>query len=869
MKTVNLSTSSVEETAVNPFGRQSIENENAPAGEQTDGSFSEPKNNIPQSESFPTVIGSGNITLTEGTKQAADGVAIMSCGRERFLQIPDTMRQLPRWVLWRKETRDGRNTKVPYTVAGNRASTTDPASWSTFEGALNVNRQGGYDGLGFVFVAADGYVGLDFDHVNDPATGEIKADAMAEIRRLDSYTEKSQSGEGVHVIVKARMPGKRCKKTETGREMYGDARYFCTTGDHVEGTPTTVECRQEVVEELYREWFGEAVPAPVTVPDQVPAATSNCEPVPGDDALIEKAKAAGNGQKFKQLWAGQWKDAGYPSQSEGDAALLSMLSYHTGGDKDRSLSLFGKSGLNRDKWQREDYREATWKAVNTHVLAEQTHGEAGEPVRSVGDRRALTSPVNGQKGGRDKTPYAALATEYAGGRRDSAGRLLLRFWQGAWWQYEHGYYHGIKQDDVENEVMEFLRSKHPEHASVNARNNVIANLQAFDLCGLPSKLKNPSWIMNRTHADGWIATSNWLINIPNIARWLNGESVACDDMLRDLTPDLFSTFGLPYPFDMNALCPQWDDCLMGLQPLESDREALQMLFGLALVPWTKYNVFFVLYGEAGTGKSTVLAVLIGMVGEANVCCLPLSQFLEKFSRWQLTTHLLNVVGDLPTDAGDGSLRHVEGMLKDVCDGGSIPIEHKHQEVGMAPAIARCIFATNSLPTFADRSKAIWDRLRVFAFDQRFRSTPKENKSLRHQVVGSELPGVLNWAIAGLTKLIKLQPERFPEHSRGEAFKQEHQDTCDVEGSFIREYLERGTPSTGQPLTTMEVHETFADWCQRHGHRSRAMPTILQAIRRIFGIQKERKSTADGKKPWCLLGLKWQDGCDALYSDVDR
>ena len=87
--------------------------------------------------------------------------------------------------------------------------------------------------------------------------------------------------------------------------------------------------------------------------------------------LISKASKAKNGATFAALWRGDFTAAGYDSQSEADAALLSALYFWTGGDKSRSLSLFDKSGLNRDKWQREDYRESTWQLI--------AHGETYAP----------------------------------------------------------------------------------------------------------------------------------------------------------------------------------------------------------------------------------------------------------------------------------------------------------------------------------------------------------------------------------------------------------------------------------------------------------------------------------------------------------
>ena len=185
---------------------------------------------------------------------------------------------------------------------------------------------------------------------------------------------------------------------------------------------------------------------------------------------------------------------------------------------------------------------------------------------------------------------------------------------------------------------------------------------------------------------------NIILNLPEMARKINRVNVSKDNVVRDLTPTLFSTFGVPYPFDPTTKSPKWLEYLTGVQPNEQDRTVLQKLCGLALVPNTTFNVAFFFFGPGGCGKSVFLFVLTHLVGHVNVCCLPLSEFTQRFKTWLLTTNLLNIVGDMPTESESGQgLHHNEGMFKDVCDGGLVPVEHKHQEPFSAPAIARCIF----------------------------------------------------------------------------------------------------------------------------------------------------------------------------------
>src|SRR5215203_5725254 len=150
------------------------------------------------------------------------------------------MRDLRQWLCWRTEERDGKPTKVPYDPStGEKAESTNPKTWTSYEKARGACRDHGYEGIGFVFTSEDDLCGVDLDKCLDPETGEIEPWAWAIIKELDSYTELSPSGTGVHVLVRATLPEGRNRK---GRfEAYDRRRYFTVTGEHLAGTPRVVE----------------------------------------------------------------------------------------------------------------------------------------------------------------------------------------------------------------------------------------------------------------------------------------------------------------------------------------------------------------------------------------------------------------------------------------------------------------------------------------------------------------------------------------------------------------------------------------------------------------------------------------------------
>lgn len=118
--------------------------------------------------------------------------------------IPRLLHKLMGWVLWRYERRKRKWTKVPFRPDGNRASTTDPRTWSDFGTVLNAYRERAWDGIGFVLSAYPDLVGIDLDKCRDTRTGVTEAWAQEIMEKLNSCMELSPSGTGVKIWVKRR-----------------------------------------------------------------------------------------------------------------------------------------------------------------------------------------------------------------------------------------------------------------------------------------------------------------------------------------------------------------------------------------------------------------------------------------------------------------------------------------------------------------------------------------------------------------------------------------------------------------------------------------------------------------------------------------
>src|SRR6266849_5518182 len=160
-----------------------------------------------------------------------------------------------RFVIWKREVRAGKPTKLPYiaTAADQLASVIDSSTWRGITDAIAAAEDGKADGIGVV-LNGDGLVGIDIDHCVDPFTGEPNDDARAIIASLNSYCEISPSGTGIRILVYGVLPPGRRKKGPV--EVYDSGRYMTLTGAHLDGTPLTIEERTAALAAFHARHLG-------------------------------------------------------------------------------------------------------------------------------------------------------------------------------------------------------------------------------------------------------------------------------------------------------------------------------------------------------------------------------------------------------------------------------------------------------------------------------------------------------------------------------------------------------------------------------------------------------------------------------------
>ena len=266
-----------------------------------------------------------------------------------FDGIPAEITDVSRWVLWRWEQRGGKWTKPPCQPDGTYAKSTDPSTWHDFATIRAAYHAGGFDGIGLVLCDDDDLVGIDLDHcVTD---GVLDADSAQDVATIHSYAERSPSGDGVRIMLRATLPDGPRKHGNV--EVYETVRYLTITGHRLPEAPTTVERRDVELSAWYARRLANAEQP--ERPAQSPLTTRSSER--SDLEVLRLAFGATNGEAIRRLYHGD--DSRHRDDtSAADLALCTHLAFYTQ-DPDQIDRILRGSTRMRPKWDERHFADGS------------------------------------------------------------------------------------------------------------------------------------------------------------------------------------------------------------------------------------------------------------------------------------------------------------------------------------------------------------------------------------------------------------------------------------------------------------------------------------------------------------------------------
>jgi len=363
--------------------------------------------------------------------------------------------------------------------------------------------------------------------------------------------------------------------------------------------------------------------------------------------------------------------------------------------------------------------------------------------------------------------------------------------------------------------------------------------------GLMSRDETSIFDMGETYAmhQEYINFKNGMLN------WETGELVPHN-------PDFYSTVQFDLEYVAETKCPTWEKALEEWLPEEHTRRVVQEYVGLSLIPDMSFRKALYLYGSGANGKSMFIDA-ISRLFSGTCTNLPLAKLKEKFSVRYLQNKLINICGEL-----DNARIKETAMIKSAIAGDALRGEIKGGAEYTFRPVARMIFASNHYPVANETSYGWTSRIMIIPFTQQFPINPRYKRNFETMVFGTELPGLLNWAIEGLKRV---QDNSDFTHSE-EVTKQstEYMKVNDhlyafVNEMIIEEHDYRSLKDIAIPTTYL--YDLYMEWTEYQGIKRPLSKRWFNQRVESFNYEKKRSThnfeaqIGGTKQTQCWIGMK--------------
>lgn len=715
--------------------------------------------------------------------------------------IPDELKQLDNWCVWKFENRNGKRTKIPFNAAtGEFAKSNDKSTWSSYETAVNAE---GVDGIGFFFEPP--YLGIDIDDIDDDLHRFKQGDKLDNIvsefnEAFKSYTEVSPSGNGLHIIVKGKIPGSRRRKGNI--EMYDSGRFFTMTGKNIGKYKDVTEVSEQVFKTIYNKYLPDnTIKYPTTNNYQ-----ENIHNLSEIDVINEiyNSKQA---KLFDDLMKGNYEPY-YTSHSEADMALANILAFWCAKDYSQMDSIFRQSNLYRDKWDEKrknsTYGEQTlFKAINevNNIYTPKQEREEN-PLRY-----ALSHIFDAEK--KDKE-YPIRSYDDTG----NADRFIDRYGH----LYKHSYitnkfyiYDGQKWkvDDrgairkLIDEMIESIKNEKVLHSEDVTEEEARETFQKYykKTRGTQSKKNIMNELMHRkTVTPDEFDKDDMLLNVANGYVDLTSRELYKHDINK-----MFSQIAnTDYSEKMQPAV--WLDFLNDI--FAGDKAVIryiQKALGYSLTGSTREQVMFILFGKGRNGKSIFVETIAEILGDYSNNMQAKSLMVKKNDNVNTDIARLSKARFVTSSEPNEGFRFDEGLIKQITGGDKVTARFLYAEEFEYTPKFKIWVSTNHKPIIRGTDDGIWRRLVLIPFDVQI-PEEKVDKDLKYKLL-REAPAILNWMAEGAYMWMREGLE-LPEKLKdaGQTYRTE----MDVVEQFIQEKCKRAEDvrETGKAL--YEEYKKWAD-----------------------------------------------------------
>ena len=744
--------------------------------------------------------------------------------REFIYNIPDGMTELDRFVGF-----DENKTPINLKTGGN-ASVTIETTWTTFDDAINsISKYPTVRGIGFVLGETDNGVicGIDIDNCIDES-GNISTFAQYIIDYMDTYTEISPSGRGLHILFYASKKGKKAKNTNLSGckvlEMYDDYRYFTMTGNRI--NDKNIEYRQAECDYIYDNYI-----EPHQQQQKETKELIVVNPIVFDEENKKYLQIGLEKDEVLKLYYSGNRP--FPDESANDNGFMSKLMYWCNNNIDLAIDTFKNSPytLFKDskhdrKLDRSDYLRRTAESCIQEITAKQ-YKLSKNSQTEVKNKGTIIEDILLEFTTLTKKPHLYSQDDKGNGelygdvfknvlRYDSTINQW-RFYNGKYWQVDEGgliasrYAKFLKDalftyslsDEINNEIGCEEKSK-----VVDTFRKHILTLGKKIIRDNMIKDAKDKFPIKRTDLDNNIYLLNCLNGTLNLKTF---------EFKKHNPNDLLSKIS-NVEYNPDAYSPRWEKFVD--EVMQGDKEKIKYLqksIGYSITGDTSEEKFFIWYGATTrNGKSTLSNTLMYLLGDSNGYAMQANP--ETFAQKQ-NKDSRNASGDIARLDGVRFLALSEppkrlifdnALIKTLTGRDVITARNLYEREFQYTPKFKLIINTNHLPIITDDTMFSSGRVNVIIFDKHFSEAEQDIKLKDTLREPENLSGILNWCIEGL-KLYNSE-RLIPPQSVVDATKQYRKDSDKI-GVFVDECLVKADDT----IRARDAYQVYEHWCKSCGY----------------------------------------------------
>ena len=770
-----------------------------------------------------------------------------------YSTIPQSMRDRTQWLLWNLDNDTDKNgvttkKKVPYTVTGpyvHKAGSTNLKHYRTYRQVCAYLEQYKERLTGLGFALADGITGVDLDGCRDATTGVIADWAMTIITLLNSYTELSPSGTGVHIFCLGTViDGKNKRLPElnkrAGIEMYSNGKYFTVSGKHLSGTPLEVMARQDDLDALYHDYFVQTPTQANTRPLAIPSGFVALS----DDDLINRATTSKDGSRFVALWNGDLSAYGNDA-SAADIAFCNRLAFWTGCDASRMDSLFRQSSLYRDKWS-ERRGDSTYGADTINKAIRDCPNvyspKSGKVIPFVAPKEP--SPIATPE--EPLSPQVDYLTELGNAKRfirQYGDQIRYVFSAKKWVHYDGSRW----IFDATGQITRWAKACvvsllgdamacEDDHQRKALVNHAMKSQSHKSITGMLALAQSDCAIQLSD-----LDTDPWLLNVENGTINFRTGQLQPHNRLDFISKMAHVTY------DSKATAPTWATFVAWATCDDDDLAAfLQRSIGYGITGVIADHAMFIPYGSGGNGKSTLFSTLQGILGDYAQSMKSESLMIQNRNGGGANSDIAALRGArfVVSSEGEENSRLAESLVKMLTGGDVMRARYLYGEEFDFLQSHKIFFFTNHKPIIKGTDNGIWRRLKLIPFNAII-DIRKQDTHLPEKLT-AESSGILNWMIAGC--------QQWQQNGLGTCkavtqATESYRNEMDILASFLTDCCI--TTISQAESTAADLYKSYVTWCEENGEHAMSQ-------RRFGGTLADRgfisqRGTA-GIRKWVGIGL---------------